>query len=335
MQIAEIQSLTADEFHQQVIPAGKPVIIRKLVSDWPLVAAFREGNQVFSRYLLQYDRGVPLTAMQGPASIQGRIFYNQDLSGLNCRATQVNLAQALEFILTRAGEATPPTLAIQSIIVPDVLPGLEASNTMPLLPASITPRIWIGGRAIVAAHYDPMENIACCVAGRRRFTLFPPEQVSNLYPGPFELTPAGATISMVDFDDPDFDAFPRFREAQAAAMTADLEPGDVLYIPYLWWHHVRALDDLNVLVNYWWGAPDQSKGDPRNAMFYAMMALQALPAEYRQAWQAHFDHYVFHKHGDPAGHLPKDKQGIIGGSTAQVEKHLKQALIKSLHRPQG
>lgn len=333
MRIAEVESITVDEFHQQVIPAARPLVIRKLVTDWPLVNAHRESNEAVSRYLLGYDRGVPLTAMQGPASNRGRIFYNQDLTGLNCRAAQVNLAQALEFILSHAGEDSPPTLAIQSIIVPDVLPGLEKVNVMPLLAPAVSPRIWIGGKAIVAAHYDPMENIACCVAGRRRFTLFPPEQVSNLYPGPFELTPAGATISMVDFDNPDYNAFPGFREAEQEAMTADLEPGDALYIPYLWWHHVRALDDLNVLVNYWWGAPEQGMGDPRNAMFYAMMVMQSLPPDYRQAWQAHFDHYVFHKQGDPAAHLPKEKRGIIGGSTAPVAKQLKQALIKSLNRP--
>ena len=88
---------------------------------------------------------------------------------------------------------------------------MQDHNRLPAgyLPEGTEPRFWVGSRATVAAHYDASENIACCVAGSRRFTLFPPEQVSNLYVGPFELTPAGATISMVDFDHPDYDAYPR------------------------------------------------------------------------------------------------------------------------------
>ena len=41
------------------------------------------------------------------------------------------------------------------------------------------------------------------VAGRRRFTLFPPEQVANLYIGPLDLTPAGQPVSLVDQAQPD------------------------------------------------------------------------------------------------------------------------------------
>ena len=38
-------------------------------------------------------------------------------------------------------------------------------------------------------------------------------------------------------------------------MVADLQPGDALYIPSLWWHHVESIGVLNTMVNYWWTAP--------------------------------------------------------------------------------
>lgn len=71
--------------------------------------------------------------------------------------------------------------------------------------------------------------------GRRRFTLFPPQQRVNLYVGlyvgPFDKTVAGVPVSMAPIENPDFDRFPRLREALDHAQVAELEPGDGLYIP--------------------------------------------------------------------------------------------------------
>ncbi len=61
-------------------------------------------------------------------------------------------------------------------------------------------------------------------------------------------------MSLVQLHAPDFDRFPRFREALDAAVTAELEAGDAIYIPPLWWHHVQSLEPFNLLVNYWWHA---------------------------------------------------------------------------------
>ena len=59
---------------------------------------------------------------------------------------------------------------------------------------------------------------------------------------------------------PDFEAYPRFAEALETALTAELDPGDAVFIPTLWWHHVAALDPVNVLVNYWY--QDIERGGP-------------------------------------------------------------------------
>ncbi len=83
-----------------------------------------------------------------------------------------------------------PAMAVQSEDIAELLPQFAAENRLALV-RGVRPRIWIGNRIRVAPHYDLKENVACCVAGRRRFTLFPPDQLANLYPGPFELTPGG------------------------------------------------------------------------------------------------------------------------------------------------
>jgi hypothetical protein len=169
----------------------------------------------------------------------------------------------------------------------------------------------------VAAHYDLKENIGCVVAGRRRFTLYPPEQIGNLYPGPLELTPAGTPVSVVDPQAPDLEKYPRFAEAAAAAQSAELRPGDAIYIPYYWWHAVDSLEPINLFINYWWNPARADLGNPYDALMFGMFALRELPEDQRSAWRAVFDHYVFGANGDPAGHIPEGAKGALGALTPE------------------
>jgi hypothetical protein len=330
--IQEVSNITPEEFINEVLPAGKPLVMRGLVNDWPIVQAAKISNIAFCDYLKKFDRDYELDTMTGPASIKGRIFYNSDISGLNSRMGKSKLTPSLDYILEHAQDDPAPLLAMQSVVISQYLPGLQLENKLSLLPDAASPRIWIGGRAIVAAHYDPSENIACCVAGRRRFTLLPPEQVSNLYIGPYELTPAGPTISMVDFNNPDYHQHPKFKLAQTAALTAELFPGDALYIPYLWWHHVEALDSINALVNYWWNLAKAGIGDPRGALLHAVMSVKNLPDRYRHAWQSQFEHYVFQDDVSIHSHIPEERRGILGDTDADSFKKLRQSLAKSLNQ---
>jgi len=145
-------------------------------------------------------------------------------------------------------------------------------------------------------------------AGERRFTLFPPEQVGNLYIGPFGHAPTGTPISLVDLVDlgdeagPDLQRFPRFATALQAARTAVLLPGDAIYIPPLWWHHVASSQPLNLLVNYWWQPPGAASG--LGALMQARAALAAMPPVQRQAWSAMFAHWVFEADEATVAHIP-------------------------------
>ena len=327
-------ALTPESFRDEIVPASRPVVLRGLVRDWPVVAAARQSPAGFCDYLRRFDRGYGINTAYGPPSIRGRLFYNEDMSGLNCRMGKSPLSSSLDYLQQHADDDPAPTLAIQSVVISRYLPGMERDNPSPagIVPDGIDGRLWLGSRSTVAAHFDPSENIACCVAGKRRFTLFPPEQVTNLYIGPFELTPAGATISLVDFDAPDYEAYPRFRDAEKAAFVADVEPGDAVYIPYLWWHHVRSVDRINGLVNYWWANAEELRGDPRNAMMHAMMSIASLPPAHRKAWRAMFDHYVFRTGGEIAEHLPENRRGVMGDMKADDLKKLRLALSRMLSR---
>ncbi len=143
-------------------------------------------------------------------------------------------------------------------------------------------------------------------------------------------TPAGAPISLVDFDAPDLERFPDFPEAMAAAQVAELEPGDALYIPYMWWHHVRSLDAFNVLVNYWWNEAADTAPAPLDSFLHGLLALRDLPEDQRVAWRAMFEHFVFRANGDPMAHLPAETQGVLGGTTPANAQALRTHLAEML-----
>jgi hypothetical protein len=140
-----------------------------------------------------------------------------------------------------------------------------------------------------------------------RFTLFPPDQLANLYIGPTDFTPAGQAISLVDFHRPDFDKYPKFAEALKNAQVAELEPGDALFIPGMWWHHVEALDDFNFLVNYWWRQTPRYMGDPKDVLRHGLMSLKGLPKAQRKAWAEIFNHYIFNPDDDSLSHIPNER----------------------------
>ena len=324
--------MTAKRFHQELLPAAQPAVFRGLLADWPLVRAGVEGPEALFGYLRRFDRGQPVRAMLAPARVNGRFFYNEDISGFNFRSDPVKIGSALDFLLASVNDERPSAFAVQSVPVWNNLTGLDRENRMPLLPEGVEPRVWIGNAVTVAAHFDPSENLACVVSGRRRFTLFPPDQVANLYPGPFELNPAGPIISMVDFDAPDLERHPGFAAAMHAATVVDLQPGDVLYIPYLWWHHVRSVERVNMLVNYWWTPPTLPHCHPVEAMMHAMLALNTAPEPHRAAWRSIFDHYVFGVDGPPGTHLPPERRGIQGEVSEDMARGLRRNLAQTLSR---
>ncbi len=110
------------------------------------------------------------------------------------------------------------------------------------------------------------------------------------------------------------------------ALYADLEPGDALYIPYFWWHHVQSLSDFNILVNFWWDRAPAQHAEAMDAFVHALLAVRRLPEGKRDIWKAMFEHYVFSVNGDAATHLPEADKGILGevpdGDLAQMKQQL-------------
>jgi hypothetical protein len=187
--------------------------------------------------------------------------------------------------------------------------------------------LWIGNRTHTRTHWDQSQNLACVVAGRRRFTLFPPEQLKNLYVGPLDFTLAGQPTSLVDVDTPDLETYPCFAEALKSARRVELGPGDAIYIPALWWHDILSLEDFGSLINFWWRDAEPPLLSPLYALYQAVITLRDLPPKELAAWRNMFDHYVFGDNGDPVEHLPQNARGLLGKRTPKLVARVKKLLV--------
>jgi hypothetical protein len=325
----EISRPTRAEFDHEVRSRGEPCVVRGLVSDWPLLKAATSTNAL-TDYLRGFYNGTPLPVMTGPPHIDGRLFYAEDFRRLNFETHEASLEAALQAILGVAAQSRPPTIYVGAAAEPKHWPGLARENLMPLLPGSVLPNLWIGGRAIVGPHNDAPENIACVVAGRRRFRLFPPQAIGDLYVGPLEHNPAGRSVSFVSVTAPDLEKFPRYAHALAVSREAVLEPGDAIYIPSLWWHSVESLAPFNLLANYWWETSGVRATQLDAALVHALLAMGALSPVQRAAWRAMFDHLVFHAGGDPVAHIPPAVRGLQGELTPDLRDRMRNLIRRSL-----
>src|SRR5689334_12728682 len=299
------------------VESGRPAVLRGLVKDWPAVNC--ESPAALVEYLRRFDNGTPVDALMTPPEVEGKIFYDATMKGFNFVRNRLPITQVAGQVLRYGAFPRAPAVAVQSALIRDCLPGFTNENTLSVLDDTVLPRIWLGNAITTPTHLDEWNNIGCVVRGRRRFTLFPPEQIRNLYIGPLDFAPTGAPMSLVSLHEPDFERFPRFREALAAAVSAELGPGDAIFIPPLWWHHVESLEPFNLLVNYWWRAAGSAATATESAfdsLIHTILNLRSLPPATREAWRALFDHYVFGAQAGAVEHIPAHRHGILGKVSA-------------------
>ena len=332
--IAEYQGMDRERFEREIVPRGEPAVLRGLVADWPIVAAAGEGDEALAAFLRGAASGEPFEAWFGAPEIEGRFGYTPDFSGFNHERRLATVDQLLDLLLRQKGHERPFSMYAGGIPIRKHLPGLLPAIPVPILDTgkATLMSLWLGNRTRTAAHWDLPQNLACVVAGRRRFTLFPTDQLPNLYVGPLDFTLAGQPISLVDVEQPDLDQHPRFAEALEHARQAELGPGDALYIPSLWWHAVASLDELGAMINFWWRDAEPPLMTPLNALYHAVITMKNLPPNELAAWRVLFDHYVFEEDGDPVGHLPEQARGILGKRTPELVARVKKLLIDALSR---
>jgi hypothetical protein len=116
-------------------------------------------------------------------------------------------------------------------------------------------RLWFGGAGVVTwLHFDIANSMMLQVYGRKRFLLAPPEVQRYVCNDTFG-------FSEVNAEKPDYERFPLFRNVRFASV--EIGPGDLLFVPVGWWHHVRTLETSISLsyTNFRWpnefGSPER------------------------------------------------------------------------------
>ncbi len=334
--ITDYVSETLDE---RILSAKKPVIIKGLVNHWKLVEEGRQSDNSAINYLKSHYNGRPSVACIGPPEIKGRFFYDAQGTQLNFDTQQMTIDAVLDLIQKGFAENNPTSYYIASNVIDTHFPEFRKENDIvisrpvvdyPL--EDLRVGIWIGNRTTACCHYDASDNLACCVVGKRRFTLFPPDQIANLYPGPLTPTPGGQALSMVDFANPDFTQYPKFADAIPHGQIAELEAGDALYLPSMWWHQVEARNPFNVLVNYWWSNSAKHMGPAMNVLYHALLSLRDKPEHEKLAWKHIFDYYIFGDAGQAGEHLPEPARGYLGDIDTAKSKMLRAMLLNKLNR---
>ncbi|NMH61507.1 cupin-like domain-containing protein [Alteromonas ponticola] len=325
--VAEHAGVSSREIDPGLLESTTPIVLRGIAGDWPLAQAAKNSDAAFLSLLNDYHSGEPVVTYQGLTEDDPRVFYNHDLSGFNFQPVQSDFP-AFCNQLTKDKKL----LYMGSTMVDRWFPELRTENPISLSGIDPLVSLWLGNHSRIAAHCDFPQNLAIVVAGKRRFTLFPPDQLENLYIGPLDFTPAGQAISLVDFDAPDFSKYPRFKEALSHATITELEPGDGIIIPSMWWHHVEGLSQVNGLVNYWWRTTPGYLGNPMLALKLAMLSVGQLPDAQREAWRSHFEHFVFNRDEAKMAHIPKQQQGIAGEINELQARQLRAELLNKLNR---
>lgn len=328
--VATYSQVTPDLFKREIVPQYRPALLKGFYENWPLVQAAKKSNQVLVDALKKFASKKPVYAVLTPAGDSGQLMYRDDMKGFNFRQLVVPFDALLDDMWNRSKDNLCDTLYMGSTPAEDCAPGLMMNHANPFVTSSVKPRLWMGNKSIIQTHFDVSDNIAVVAAGHRRFTFFPPDQIHNLYVGPIDVNPAGQPISMVSLLKPDFEKYPRYREAFAVSEIAELEPGDAVYIPSLWWHGVEGLDDFNLLVNYWWNNSAVGVESPFEALIHSVLTISNLPEKERAAWKVFFDHYIFQEKGHPLEHLPENIHGVLGKMNPELYHRVKMYLYSRM-----
>jgi LPS sulfotransferase NodH len=219
--------LSRDEFRDRYYAANRPVIIQGLMAGWRAMTAWTPDY---------------LKSAAGDRTIEVMTGRNADAKyELNPRKHRTALRFADYIDMVYSGKVTNDYYMVANNLFFQRLeaqPLLQDFAAFPeyLNPAAVARQcfFWFGPAGTVTPlHHDTSNILIAQVAGRKRYRLVPASQWQCVYN-------STGVFSDVDCENPDLSRHPKFGDASVIDVV--LEPGEVLFMPVGWWHHVRALE---------------------------------------------------------------------------------------------
>lgn len=274
------------EFWRTVFAQQQPVVWRGAAADQPLVELARRGPRALMQALGERAGSRRVQVTGAPPSAAGRMGFD-GTCWRDWSTRQTSFSGFGDDLLQELAHPSGHCLYMQSAEVAEHLPELEPLTSLWLRDAEAMrdaqTQLWIGsGGQRVAIHQDYSHSVAVMAAGVKEFTLYPPQQLCNLYTAPRDELGGEPWRSAVDGRAPDLARFPRFAAAQRTAKTIRLEAGDVLFLPAYWWHSVDSYE-FNAMFNVrWFDVSEAQRVDATAAMAHGLIAARAADAGQRQ-----------------------------------------------------
>jgi lysine-specific demethylase 8 len=280
MQIERVERPSPEIFERDHLRPERPVVITGAMEAW---AALGSWNCDYLAFRVGHAR-VPLCWSQ-----TGDFSYDP-AGGPRFDVSIAPFQEALSRIQEPPDERSGVHY-VQCVDIPEHLRELLSDIEIPRYIAGERPIVylWIGqGGNTTGLHYDGRHNLLCQVQGQKHIRLFDPEDFAALAHCPLDAKGPGTYYSLIDASRPDLERFPELIRARPLEVT--LSPGEMLFIPALWWHHVRSIG-INVAVSFWWGsAPTALLSRTRDTLVDLWKAFQELPPH----WQRHLARLVDH-----------------------------------------
>ncbi|CAM6004744.1 unnamed protein product [Sphagnum balticum] len=231
--IDRISPPSFEDFQHNYLKANRPIVITGLVNQWPALKNW--DFEYFSKNFGDVKAGAF-------SLIGGECDLNTERgSKLESVSVAESISSITEGRLDNGWAIATPVSIFPTKFQKDYYPPPYCADGKFL--RSMT---FLGPKGtITSLHHDLPENLYVMVKGKKRIMLFAPS--SPVYPNsPFSKLP---NHSKIDAEAPDYERFPRVKNAQPYYV--DLVAGETLFIPSLWWHHLRNLEP-SIAVNFWW-----------------------------------------------------------------------------------
>ncbi|XP_008797954.1 bifunctional peptidase and (3S)-lysyl hydroxylase Jmjd7 [Phoenix dactylifera] len=278
-------------FLRDYVSANKPCLIsRAATRGWPAVSLWSDDaylrralrGHAVSVHLTPHGRADSLVPLPSARGRGGGLCF------ASAAVRSMDFSEALELI-TATGSPSSPTVAYAqqqndcfraeySALAGDVEPDVPwATEALGRLPEAVN--LWIGnGRSETSFHKDHYENLYAVITGEKHFLLLPPTDVHRLYvrhyPAAHYVLDDGGELRL-ELEQPErqvpwcsVDPYPETAEALAEQREAfplyfdgpkpfecTVKAGEILYLPSMWFHHVRQTPDRHgrtIAVNYWY-----------------------------------------------------------------------------------